>query len=123
MSSTLTIQLHHLRFTAAHGVLEEEALVGNKFEVNLSLTVKAPEKVATTLDETINYATVYGLVKNIFAERKALLETLAMEITEELKKAFPSLRKASIQIIKLHPPISTFTGSVSVTYNRKFKDS
>lgn len=104
-------------------MFEEEALVGNEFEVNLSLTVRAPEKVVTSIEETINYAAVHRIVKNIFSERKALLETLVMEITEELKKEFPSLRNVSIQIIKLHPPISSFTGSVSVTYNKKFKDS
>ena len=102
-------------------MFEEEALVGNSFEVNLSLTVKAPEKVVTSLDDTINYAAVYGIVKDILTVQRALLETLAMEITEELKKQFPSIRIATIQIIKLHPPISAFTGSVSVTYTKKFR--
>jgi 7,8-dihydroneopterin aldolase/epimerase/oxygenase len=121
MSSTFVIQLHHLRFAAAHGVFEEEARVGNEFEVNISLTVTAPEKIVMSIEDTINYAEVYRIVKELFAERKALLETLAMEIAEELKQQFPTLRKASVQISKLHPPITAFIGSVSVTYTKDFE--
>lgn len=120
MSSTFTIQLNHLRFTAAHGVYEEEARVGNEFEINITLSVQAPEKRVTSIDDTINYAEVYRILKAIFSVRKALLETLAMEIAEELKKQFPLLKKASIQISKLYPPMVAFTGSVSVTYTTEY---
>ena len=122
MASTFTIQLHQLRFSAPHGFYNEEATAGNEFEVNLSLTLDAPRQKVISLDETINYADVYQIVKNIFALRTALLETLAMEIAESLKKRFPSLRQVSVQIIKLHPPITAFTGSVSVTYSTAFED-
>lgn len=99
----------------------EEAQVGNEFEVHLALTVKAPKAELTSLEDSINYAEVYRIVKDIFSVRKAFLETLAMEIAKALKKQFPSLQKASVQISKLHPPITQFTGSVSVTYQTKFK--
>lgn len=122
MSSTFTIQLHQLRFTAGHGLFAEEGKVQNEFEVNLSLTVTAPEKKVTTIGDTINYAEVYRVVKECFAVPRELLETLSMEIAEELKEQFPSLHKISIQIIKLSPPIASFTGSVSVTYSKKFRD-
>jgi dihydroneopterin aldolase len=122
MASTFTIQLHQLRFSAPHGFYNEEAAVGNEFEVNISLSVDAPRQKVMSLDETINYADVYQIVKNIFALRTALLETLTMEIAESLKKHFPFLQKASVQIIKLHPPITAFTGSVSVTYSTAFDD-
>jgi dihydroneopterin aldolase len=122
MSSTFTIQLHRLQFTALHGLYSEEAAAGNEFEVNLSLTVNAPHQKVLSLDESINYAEVYRIVKAVFASRTDLLETLAMEMAAELKKAFPVLQNASIQIVKLHPPITAFTGSVSVTYNTSFED-
>ena len=119
--ASFNIQLHHLRFTAAHGLYKEEALVQNEFEVNLSLTVKAPKEKVKSIEETINYAEVYQIVKEIFSKPEPLLETIAMTIAEELKFRFPALKKIAVQIIKLHPPITGFTGSVSVTYNRKFK--
>jgi 7,8-dihydroneopterin aldolase/epimerase/oxygenase len=122
MSSTFTIQLNSLRFFAAHGLYAEERQAGNEFEVNLSLTLKAAKVKVVSLEETINYAEVYRLVNERFAVRTNLLETLAMEIAEELKQQFPAIRKISVHITKLHPPITAFTGSVSVTYNRSYKD-
>ncbi len=121
MAATFTVQLHRLRFAAPHGVYAEEAAAGNDFEVNLSLTVKAPAGTNVCLDDTINYAAVYEIIKNVFSCRTDLLETLAMEMAGSLKERFPRLRKVSVQIIKLHPPITAFAGSVSVTYQTKFR--
>ena len=122
MSATFTIALNHLHFFAAHGLYAEERQAGNAFEVNLSLTLKAPKAKVVSLEETINYAEVYRLVNERFSVRTNLLETLAMEIAEELKQQFPAIRKISVHIVKLHPPITAFTGSVSVTYTRSYKD-
>jgi 7,8-dihydroneopterin aldolase/epimerase/oxygenase len=122
MASTFTIKLDNLRFYAEHGLYAEEAQVGVAFELNVSLTIKAPKTKVTSLEQTINYTEVYRIVNEIFSVRKALLETLAMEIAEELKQQFPEIRKASVEIIKLHPPITSFAGSVSVTYRKSFKD-
>lgn len=120
MPATFTIQLHRLRFFATHGVFAEEEKTGNEFEVNLSLTVPAPEEGAVTIQNTINYADVYQLVNAHFCRREALLESIAVSIAGSLKEAFPLLQSVSVQIAKLHPPIAAFTGSVSVTYNKTF---
>lgn len=122
MSSHFTIELNHLRFYSPHGVFAEEAQTGNAFEVNITLTTGAPAEVVNSLEQTINYAEVYRITKAIFDVRRDLLETLAMEIVDNLKQAFPSLLKASVQIIKLNPPIAAFSGSVSVTYHKNYTD-
>lgn len=121
MSSSFTIQLNNIRFYAEHGLYAEEAQVGVEFELNISLTVKAPKVKVTSLEQTVNYAEVYRIVKEVFSVRKNLLETLATEMAEELKQQFPEIKKVSVQIIKLHPPIISFAGSVSVTYKKSFK--
>lgn len=103
-----------------HGVFAEEAIIGNEFEVNLTLLIEAPETKVNSLDETINYAEVYRITKELFSVRRRLLETLAMEIAEALKSAFPQLLEISVQIQKLNPPISSFTGTVSVTFSKTY---
>ncbi|HEX8316691.1 MAG TPA: dihydroneopterin aldolase [Flavisolibacter sp.] len=118
--SSFTIQLHHLRFFASHGVYKEETAVGNEFEINLSMEVKAPKEMIRSIDETINYAEVHRIIREIFSTRQQLLETLTMMIADETKKQFPALKKITVQISKLHPPIASFTGHVSVTYTKKF---
>lgn len=120
MPSHFTIELNNLRFYSPHGFFAEEAQTGNAFEVNISLTTGAPAATVHSLEQTINYAEAYRITKAIFDVRHNLLETLAMEITDGLKLAFPSLQKASVQIIKLNPPIAAFSGSVSVTYHKDF---
>jgi dihydroneopterin aldolase len=119
--ASFIIQLHNLRFLVAHGVYEEERRVGNEFGVNIEMFLKAPKEKISSLEQTINYGEVYRITKDIFLKPQPLLETLAMDIADAIKNAFPSLKKISVQIIKLHPPIVAFTGSVSVTYQKKFK--
>ena len=121
MASTFTIQLSDLRFFAEHGLYAEEAQVGVEFELNISLTTKAPKTKVTSLEQSINYAEVYRIVKDIFSVRKYLLETLAMEIADALKEHFPQIKNLSVEIIKLHPPITSFQGTVSVKYNKSYK--
>lgn len=119
--ASFIVQLHNLRFFAQHGVYGEERTVGNEFEVNLALVVKAPKEIVSSLEQTINYAEVYRIIKEGFASPQALLETLAQQIAAAIKAAFPSVKKIRIQIIKLHPPIVSFSGAVSVTYRKKYK--
>ena len=114
------IQLQHLRFFGHHGLYEEEALIGNEFEVNLTLETEAPDDVVVRIEDTINYAAVYVIVQQIFNQREALLETTVMKMANAIKDEFPALKKISIQLTKLHPPIASFTGSVSVTYNKEY---
>ena len=120
--ASFIIALDQLRFFANHGVYEEEQLIGNEFEVNLSMEVEAPKEKLTSIENTINYAEVYQATKDVFSKMEPLLETIAMSIAEAIKTRFPTLKKISVQIIKLHPPITSFTGSVSVTYQKKYKD-
>lgn len=119
--ASFIVQLHGLRFFAKHGVYEEERSTGNEFEVNISLKVKAPKENVSSLQQTVNYAEVYRLTKEIFLTPTPLLETLAQEIARTIKQAFPSVKKISVQIIKRHPPIVSFTGSVSVRFQKTYK--
>ena len=102
-------------------MFEEERAAGNEFEVNIALTIKAPKKKVQSLEHTINYAEVYRITKELFSKRSRLLETMAMEIAEVLKAQFPSINQLSIDIKKLNPPITGFTGSVGVRYEKSYK--
>ena len=62
MAGTISIELHQLRFFAAHGVYAEESKLENEFEVNLQLTYSAPPNIITKIDEIINYVAVYTIV-------------------------------------------------------------
>lgn len=121
MSGHFTIELRQLRFFADHGMYAEEMKVGNEFEVDISVGCKSPKKKITSIEQTINYVEVYRIVQEEFAKRRQLLETLAMDIAEQIRLQFTEIENVVITIRKLHPPITNFSGSVAVTYSRTFK--
>ncbi|MBL7707869.1 MAG: dihydroneopterin aldolase [Chitinophagaceae bacterium] len=116
MRAVMTIQLNQLRFIAKHGLYAEELKTGNEFEVSLSVDHIPVEGIITDLSATVNYVKLYELVKGRMQQPSALLETVAMEITEAIFAAFPSVTKTELSITKLHPPIVAFTGNVGVKY-------
>ncbi len=114
-----TIQLKKLKFFAHHGVHDEEAIIGTNFEVSVSVSFRAPDKVAQ-LDDTINYVSVFGIIKNRFAIPECLLETLAQDIVDDIYAMDNRITIINISIDKINPPISNFIGSVGVTYTKSF---
>lgn len=112
----LTIHLQNLQFYAFHGVFEEEKKSGAAYEVNVS--VSHPEKNIPVLhlNETIDYTSVYELVKKAMQQPRELLETVATSLAADIFTTFGQAEKISITIIKKHPPIIAFEGSVAVTY-------
>ena len=120
MAACFTIELKGLRFFAHHGLYAEEAKVGNEFELDVSIEYKAAETIVSSIEQTINYAEVFHVVKDEFSQRKDLLETCAMQIADRLQKQFPQIESLTISIKKLNPPIINFVGSVSVTFTKVF---
>jgi 7,8-dihydroneopterin aldolase/epimerase/oxygenase len=121
LSAQFTIELNGLRFFAEHGMYKEEMSVGNEFEVDVSIVCKAPKKEITSIEQTVNYAEVYRILQEEFAVRRQLLESSAMHIGEKLQEQFPEIRKLVIRIKKLNPPITNFSGTVGITYEKEFK--
>jgi 7,8-dihydroneopterin aldolase/epimerase/oxygenase len=121
LAGHFTIELNSIRFFAEHGMYEEEKRVGNEFEVDVSIACKSPKKIITSIEQTINYAEVYRILQEEFAERKFLLETVAMKVADKLQQQFPEIESVKIGIRKLNPPITNFSGSVGITYSKSFK--
>ena len=121
MSGRFTIELNCIRFFGEHGMYEKEKKVGNEFEVDVSIVCKSPKKIINSIEQTINYAEVYRIIREEFAQRKFLLETVAMQMADHLQQQFPEIETVKISIRKLHPPITNFSGSVGITYSKTFK--
>lgn len=120
MSGLITIELKSLRFFAFHGLYQEEKIIGNEFEVNLTVAHVSKKATIADLDDTINYAGLYSMLQTEMQKPRELLETFAMELAEGIHVAFPLVKKIDIAITKLHPPIPRFTGTVTVSYSREF---
>lgn len=120
MAGTVTIELSNLRFFAKHGLYKEEKLISNEFEVNISLQIKAPKKIISSVDQTINYVAVHKIIQEEMNEPKELLETFVMQVANRLHHSFPEIKKINLSIKKLHPPIAGFAGLVGVSFEREY---
>ena len=121
MAGVITVELTGLRFFAHHGVHKEEAIVGGEFEMDVFIDHSAPDAVIDSLEDTINYAAVYALIKEEMQVRQALLETCVMRIADKLHQEFPRIERIKITLRKLQAPIVNFIGTVGVTYAKAYK--
>jgi dihydroneopterin aldolase len=114
-----TIHLNNLTFFAHHGLYKEEQLLGAEFEVNADITVAAKEKIVD-IEQTVNYVSVYYMIKKRMAIATPLLETLAQDMIEEIYQSDKRILSISVSIKKIHPPLTNFTGNVSVSLIKHF---
>lgn len=101
-----TIELSNLTFHAYHGVLPEERLLGNTFNVDLTLEADISEAILTDdLTHTINYAEAYDIVKREMEIPSKLLEHVCGRIGTALLHHFPTLQRVEVKVTKHNPPI------------------
>ena len=120
MPGLLTISLNKIRFYGQHGLYAEERKVGNEFEIDLHVHYHTDESVIHTMSSTINYVSLYNLLKAQMQQPRELLETFLMETVEKIHTSFPLVEKVEISILKLQAPISGVQGAVGVQYSKNF---
>lgn len=104
--SDAQITLRGLTFFAFHGVLPEERQQGNRFVVDLVLEADISRAVRTdNLDDTVNYAEVYEVVRREMAVPSQLLEHVCGRIATALLDAFAPLQRVRVSVTKRNPPI------------------
>lgn len=116
----VTIHLDKLRFNAFHGILDEERILGNEYLVDCTVNFYEREEVIVHIGDTINYVTVFDIIKKRMSIPTHLLETVAMQIGFEIYELFPQVKSISVSITKLHPPIEAIQGSVGVKWHKEF---
>lgn len=110
------ISIEGMEFFAYHGCFKEEQIIGTKFIVDLYITADTSEAEATDdLSKTINYQSVYLLVKKQMQEKSKLLEHVGRRILDALKSEYPAIQDASIKVSKLNPPLGGKMDNVSLT--------
>lgn len=110
------VHLHNLRFRSFHGLYEEERILGNDYELNLSAGFEPVQFPITGIDQTIDYTALYQLIKQRMSVPTPLLETVVTEIASEIQANYPAVSKISISLKKLFPPLNNFEGAVGVSF-------
>ena len=115
----MTINIRDLDVFAFHGVYEQERRAGQMFRIQCDLSFVAAADILT-LDQTIDYTGVIGLIREIMAVPTDLLETVAMTIAERVKSEHPMVSHVDISIEKCSPPIPSFGGRVGVRFRKDY---
>jgi dihydroneopterin aldolase len=114
-----SIKIEGITATGFHGVYTEERVKGQKFivDVKLSLELKG---IKDDLTKTVNYADVAHLVvRHITGEPVNLIETLAEAIADEILKDFPLVEKVKVKVHKPEAPINLEFADVIVKVERQ----
>jgi dihydroneopterin aldolase len=102
-----------------HGVLPEEQVRAQPFEVDLELQVDlAAAGASDDLADTVSYADVIDAVRRVVAdERYALLERLATRIADVCTQD-PRVAGVVVEVRKLRPPLPAEVAYVAVRIER-----
>jgi dihydroneopterin aldolase len=112
-----------IKIYAYHGCFKEETAIGTNFSVDVILDVDL-EKPAHTDDiyDTVNYQTVFQVVKDQMAIPSKLLEHVSKRIIDALFLEFPAIGKIKLKVSKLNVPLGGHIDKVSVELKRKRKN-
>ena len=111
----MIITVNNIKLYAYHGCLEEEALIGGNYIVDVIIHTDFSEAAQTDdLTKTVDYCDVYELVKREMAIRSKLIEHVAMRIGNALVAMNKNIEKAEIHLTKIAPPMNGDVESVTV---------
>jgi dihydroneopterin aldolase len=116
----LTISLHNVRFRAYHGLYPEERQKGNDFVVNLQVAYVPKTGAILSLEDTIDYASLFDIINTTMQQPVDLLETLVQNMAHAVHQKFSHVKEVTVSVEKLNPPIDRFSGSAAVSYKIEF---
>ena len=117
------IYFNGMSFYGYHGVYAAEAELGQRFYVDLELSLDLAKAGASDdLNDTVNYADIYRCVEQLVEqERFHLVEALTARIAEKLLVQFP-LEEVKVKVTKPNPPIKGHYASVAIEMTRRRED-
>jgi len=109
------IRLTGLEFFGYHGYHAEERTIGNRYRVDVELeTDFGQAAVSDDLAATVNYETVFALVRTRMEQPTRLLEHLAHEMATRIKEGFPHVERVQVEVKKYNPPLGGVCEAASV---------
>jgi 7,8-dihydroneopterin aldolase/epimerase/oxygenase len=109
------IQVEGIKVYAYHGCLPEEAKIGCNYIVDVMMETDFTEAAKTDdLSKTIDYVTVYTIVKAQMAIRSKLIEQVGQRIVDELRKQLNGIKNLEVKVTKLNPPMNGNVERVSI---------
>lgn len=101
------IQIEGMEFFAYHGCFREEQVIGTRFMVDIAIEVDTKEAEDTDdLRKTLNYQSVYKLIKAEMAVKSHLLEHVGKRIINSVFIHHPEACHIRVKVMKLNPSLA-----------------
>ncbi|WP_040279581.1 dihydroneopterin aldolase [Psychroserpens damuponensis] len=116
------IKVENIRVFAHHGCLKEETKIGSNYRVDIE--VKADLKTSAKTDElsdTVDYVLLNKIVKEEMQQPSKLLETVAKRILTRIFSEEKLVKKATVSVSKLNPPIGGDVDRVTIKMTERRK--
>lgn len=111
------IILEGMQFKSFIGVHQFEQDRGNRFEIDLTVTINEPIGTIDNIDNTLDYTTLYLITQQVMAGRYQLIESAGEAIIAGIRAAFPQINAVTLRICKLNPPLGGAVNRVCVELN------
>jgi FolB domain len=109
------VTVKDIRCFSYHGCLDEEAIIGNDYLVDVEMTTDFKESAEQDdLSKTIDYVIVNQIVEQEMAKRSKLIETVGYRILRRLQNESFEFDKNAYRDKKINPPLNGDVGYVSV---------
>lgn len=114
-----TIKIKNIRLYAYHGCMVEEGKIGSDYRVDLSVKANLKKSAETDdLEDTVDYVHLTQIVRDEMAIRSKLLEEVAKRILDRIFNELPLVKKGSVAVSKLNPPIGGNVAMVTIEMSR-----
>lgn len=90
-------------------------MVGNEYVLDLRLGYPfATSMKSDDVADTLNYAEVFNVIREVMKQPARLLESVAGSIVEALCAAFPMLSSIDLKLVKFNPPMGADSDGAGV---------
>lgn len=115
----MQIILKDLILFGYHGVHPLEKKVGTPFILNITIDLAVNHPIQS-IEDTLDYAKVYDVVKREFNQVEDLLEILLERIASAIRHLSVHVIKIDMTLEKQNAPIIGFKGKVGVRLTKSF---
>lgn len=117
------IKVENIRIFAHHGCLKEETKIGSDYRVDLEVKANLQTSaISDKLSDTVDYVFLNKVIKEEMAKPSYLLETVAKRILNRIFNEDAMVKKATVWISKLNPPIGGDVAKVTIKMTDKRKN-
>lgn len=115
------IILENIRIYSNHGCLDEEALIGSDYVVDLEIEADLSKSAQTDdLSDTVDYVHLNQIVKEEVSIRSKLLEKVADRVLQRIGDEISMVNFARVKLSKMNPPIGGNVEKVSIILEKNF---